>query len=94
MSDLDGGTGPDEDLPEASKAGVIDVARDAEGKPVVNADPEAKERPYSRTGWAPRIGALGAEDQAMEEESLLDHATFLEGKLPDSLYGGKLPNGW
>ena len=50
-------------------------------------DPEAKEIPYSRTGWAPRIG--WPSDEVLEAESLLDHGTWVEGKLPDTLYGGK-----
>ncbi|KND94987.1 Uncharacterized protein PYUK71.03c [Tolypocladium ophioglossoides CBS 100239] len=85
-TDRDDGTGPDEELPEPSKAGVLDVATDADGKRLAHGtDPEAKEAPFSRTGWAPKIGWPGG--SAMEGESLLDHATWIEGKLPDSLYG-------
>merc|ERR1712000_582811 len=43
VSDIDDGTGPDEDLPEMGKSGVIDVAKDAEGNAVKDADPEAKD---------------------------------------------------
>lgn len=50
-------------------------------------DPGDTEVPYSRTGWAPQFG-WG--DDTMESESLLDHATWLEGRLPDTLYGGRL----
>ena len=50
-------------------------------------DPEAKDAPYSRTGWAPRFGWPA--DSAMGGESLLDHATWVEGKLPDKFFGGK-----
>ncbi|KAL2213575.1 tricalbin [Sarocladium strictum] len=85
-TDVDDGTGPDEDLPEASKDGVLDVARDAEGRLLKDGeDPGAKDPPYSRTGWAPTLGWVM--DSATEGESLLDHATWLEGKLPDTLYG-------
>lgn len=86
-TDVDDGTGPDEDLPEASAAGVLDVAKDADGNKVADADPEAGEPPFARTGWAPKFGAVG--EKVEEEESLLDHATWVEGKLPDTLYGGK-----
>lgn len=86
VTDVDDGTGPDEDLPEPSKEGVLDVARDAQGRPLADgADPEAKEPPYARTGWAPKFG-WGP--QGAETESLLDHTTWLEGRLPNSLYGG------
>ena len=88
VTDVDDGTGPDEDLPEPSKEGVLDVARDAQGKPLTDgADPEAKEAPYSRTGWAPKVG--WADPSINQSESLLDHATWLEGRIPDSLYGGE-----
>ncbi|KAG5976940.1 hypothetical protein E4U55_007136 [Claviceps digitariae] len=85
ITDVDDGTGPDEELPEPSKAGVLDVAQTADGgKVLAGMDPEAAEAPYSRTGWAPQFG-WG--DETIESESLLDHATWLEGRLPHSLYG-------
>ncbi|GAB0139449.1 hypothetical protein EsHS_00000102 [Epichloe bromicola] len=85
ITDVDDGTGPDEELPEPSKAGVLDVAKTADGgKDLTGMDPGASEAPYSRTGWAPKFGWGG---DATEAESLLDHATWLEGRLPHSLYG-------
>lgn len=90
VTDVDDGTGKVEDLPEPSKAGVLDVAKDAAGnKDLTGLDPQAKEPPYSRTGWAPKFGWGGG---AGEAESLLDHASWLEGHLPDSLYGGRFLN--
>ncbi|EKJ67966.1 hypothetical protein FPSE_11777 [Fusarium pseudograminearum CS3096] len=86
ITDVDDGTGPTEDLPEASKDGVLDVARDEQGKPLADgADPESEEVPYSRTGWAPQLG--WPEDDATAQDSLLDHATWVESQLPDTLYG-------
>ncbi|PHH90809.1 hypothetical protein CDD83_2608 [Cordyceps sp. RAO-2017] len=86
ITDQDDGTGPDEDLPEPSKAGVLDVAVDADGKRLADGtDPDEEEAPFSRTGWAPRMG--WPINSSMEDESLLDHATWVEGKLPDHLYG-------
>lgn len=88
ITDVDDGTGPVEDLPEPSKDGVLDVARDEDGKPLADGeDPGSEEPPYSRTGWAPRLG--WPTDEMLEQESLLDHATWVEGQLPDHLYGGK-----
>ncbi|KAG6009542.1 hypothetical protein E4U21_002178 [Claviceps maximensis] len=85
ITDLDDGTAPDEELPEPSKAGVLDVAQTAAGgKDLTGMDPQDAEVPYSRTGWAPQFG-WG--DDAVESESLLDHETWLEGQLPHSLYG-------
>ncbi|PHH68181.1 hypothetical protein CDD82_752 [Ophiocordyceps australis] len=86
ITDKDDGTGPDEELPEASKAGVLDLATDADGKQLPDGvDPDAQEAPYSRTGWAPKFG--WPFDNPMETESLLDHGTWVEGVLPDTLYG-------
>ncbi|KAM4054804.1 C2 domain-containing protein [Hirsutella rhossiliensis] len=86
ITDQDDGTGPDEDLPEPSKAGVLDVATDADGKRLADGtDPEANEAPYSRTGWSPMMG--WPTNSSMEGESLLDHATWVEDKLPDHLFG-------
>ncbi|KAF4123506.1 Ca2+-dependent lipid-binding protein, contains C2 domain [Geosmithia morbida] len=85
VSDIDDGTGPDEELPEAGKGGAIDIANGSVGRPLGDGDPEAKEEPFSRTGWAPMFGPLGDKDE--EFQSLLEHATWLEGKLPDQFYG-------
>jgi hypothetical protein len=86
VSDLDDGTSPVEDLPDAGKSGVIDVVNDADGKPVAGAD-EDEEEPFSRTGWAPKFASFGGD--LLESENMLDHATWVEGKLSDSLFGGK-----
>lgn len=86
---MDDGTAPVEDMPEASTKGVLDVARDANGKPIGDgADPGAKEPPYLRTGWAPKMG--WPSEKISESASLLDHSTWLEARLPDSLYGGEM----
>ncbi|PFH58476.1 hypothetical protein XA68_13618 [Ophiocordyceps unilateralis] len=86
ITDQDDGAGPDEDLPEPSKAGALDVATSADGKHLIDgADPFAAEEPFSRTGWSPQMGWPAS--SPMEGDSLLDHATWVEGKLPDSLYG-------
>ncbi|PHH71335.1 hypothetical protein CDD80_5354 [Ophiocordyceps camponoti-rufipedis] len=86
ITDQDDGAGPDEDLPEPSKAGVLDVATTGDGKQIVaGADPLAAEEPFSRTGWSPQMG--WPDSSALEGDSLLDHGTWVEGKLPDTLYG-------
>lgn len=41
-----------------------------------------------RTGWAPQF-AQPEPEEAAEDETLLDHRTFLEGKLDDKFFGGK-----
>lgn len=85
VTDVDDGKGPDEDLPEASKEGALEAAKDKHGN-VIKADPHAEEQPYTRTGWAPQLG--WPQEKSSEAASLLDHRTWLEGRLPDQLYGG------
>ena len=38
-----------------------------------------------RTGWAPRFEVPKSDD---DEGTLLDHQTFLEGRLDDKFFGG------
>ena len=92
-TDLDNDSKPTYDLPSPSKAGVIEVAKGPDGKPVED-EAVPNENGFvmgdDTTGWAPRFGWPTESTQA--GESLLDHATWLEGVLPDKLYGGKLRN--
>lgn len=74
------------DLPEPTKAGVIEVTKDEQGNIVDDGGAAADgEKPFDRTGWAPRFGWPA--DNPQESESLLDHSTWLESKIPDQLYG-------
>jgi Ca2+-dependent lipid-binding protein len=84
VTDKDDGA-PVADLPAPSMAGAMEAAKDAQGKPIEGQDPEDEEKPYTKTGWAPQIG--WPKEGIHEAESLLDHTTFLESKLPDTLYG-------
>lgn len=86
VTDQDDGTKPEYDLPEASKAGVVEVSKDADGKTIHEEDGDdggAKMGPM--TGWAPQFG--WPVESIQEGESLLDHQTWLEGKVPDKFYG-------
>ncbi len=88
-TDIDDGSKSAYDLPDASKAGAIEVPKDKDGKPLANGGPDDDEtaRMGASTGWAPRFG--WPLESAHESESLLDHSTWLEGQLSDKLYGGK-----
>ncbi|KAF2644633.1 tricalbin [Massarina eburnea CBS 473.64] len=80
---------PKLDLPPASKSGAYD------GPPTpssikLNGQPLefAEDDPYARVGWSPRFGMPGSDDQDDQEEtSMLDHQTYLEGKLEDKFFG-------
>lgn len=86
-TDVDDGTGPDEELPEPSKEGAVAVGKDEQSKHLANGVSEPVEEEFSRTGWAPRIG--WPVDSTLAGESLLDHTTWVESQLPDHLYGGR-----
>ena len=86
----DDGTPDQYDLPPPSKDGVVPITPPADGTAktangVIHSDDAAR---WLKTGWAPKFGQhdLTAEEA---EESLLDHSTFLEGKLEDKFFGGK-----
>lgn len=79
---------PAYDLPSPTKAGVIDVARDKDGKPLPGGEDavgDDKAEDWSKTGWAPKFG--WPTESIHEAPSMLDHSTWLEGRLPDKLYG-------
>lgn len=62
-----------------------------DGKPITNGvapsiDADENKRWVERAGWAPRFGNGETEAQ----ESIADHQTWIEGKLDDRFYGGKL----
>ena len=88
----DDGTPDQYDLPPPSKEGAI-AARPstADGKatePDGHLTDEENARWVERTGWAPRFGQ-GSITELAGAESLLDHETFLEGKLDDKFFGGQ-----
>ena len=86
----DDGTPDQYDLPPPTKDGVIPVAGATDGSTTkangaVHQDDAAR---WAKTGWAPKFGQYDV-TEAEAEESLLDHTTFLEGKLDDKFFGGK-----
>ncbi|KAF2469193.1 tricalbin [Lindgomyces ingoldianus] len=92
-SDADSNVGAKYDLPPATVAGAVDApsspssptsAKGANGT-APELDDDARWA-RDRTGWAPRFGMPGSEEEA-DEGSLLDHQTWLEGKLEDKFFG-------
>jgi Ca2+-dependent lipid-binding protein len=65
----------------------LPAANTPEGKQVVQANGSPPEDEYARdrVGWAPRFGTGDPADD--EGDTLLDHQTFLEGKLDDKFFG-------
>lgn len=94
-TDIDDGLPPAYNLPPPSTSGAIAPTgplKDSNGKTVANGtaghlEPEDYERWVERTGWAPRFGN-GDSSESMEGESLMDHQTWIEGKLDDKFFGG------
>ncbi len=93
-TDIDDGKPGAYDLPPPSTAGALAAPpKDKTGKLLANGtvgymDEDEDRRWIERAGWAPRFGS-GASVNSGEEETLLDHQTWLEGKLDDKFYGGK-----
>jgi Ca2+-dependent lipid-binding protein len=81
-----GGSGPKIDLPPATKAGVLDAPESPSTAKANGRVTELDDDEWARVGWAPRFGMPGSENQE-EEASLLDHQTWLEGKLEDKFFG-------
>lgn len=77
---------PVTDLPSPTKAGVLDIPKDKEGKPVGEGADPGEGDIWEKTGWAPRLG--WPYEPIQEAESLLDHSTWLEGHVPDKFFGG------
>jgi hypothetical protein len=73
------------------------AAKDKDGQPLTNGanghddDAEDEKRWIERAGWKPRFGN-GSTHDSIEGESVLDHQTWVEGKLEDKFYGGKFFN--
>jgi hypothetical protein len=63
-------------------------AKDKDGEAVANGaiTHDEKDRWVQRTGWAPRFGNGDPKDD--EGPTLLDHETWLEGKIGDKFFGG------
>jgi len=70
---------------------VVALSSTADGKtPEPNGHVPEDENAHwvERTGWAPRFGQ-GSITELEGTENILDHQTFLEGKLDDKFFGGK-----
>ncbi|KAF2841081.1 tricalbin [Patellaria atrata CBS 101060] len=82
-SDADSSSAPKYDLPPPTKAGAIAPPTPTTDK--ANGVPKDEEERWARVGWEPRFGMPGSGEE--DEGTLLDHETFLEGKLDDKFFG-------
>ena len=82
--------GPDDyDLPAPKSANEALAEEAAEAPPGKDGGMDEDMRwARDRTGWAPRFELPKPED----EGTLLDHQTFLDGKLDDKFFGGMCVN--
>ena len=89
--DQDDGTPDQYDLPTPTKDGFISEPSSPTADGFANGTNghahKDDEGEWSKVGWAPRFGQ-GSITEAEANESLLDHATFLESKLDDKFFGG------
>lgn len=94
VTDIDDGTPGEYNLPDPEKARALAVttpAKDKDGEPLVKGSGQVPEDDYTRwverTGWAPRFGAGDDDSSSLQGVSMLDHQTWVESQLPDTLYG-------
>ena len=82
VTDLDDGEDAGYDLPPPSKAGALA----APTSPTDANDHVSKEEEeeYAKVGWAPRFGNPGDKD---DKGTMLDHQTWLEGKVDEKFFG-------
>ena len=94
-TDIDDGKPGAYDLPPPSTAGALPPpAKGKDGKPLTNGvngqmHKDENAEWVEKAGWAPRFGN-GLPPGTVEEVSLADHQTWVEGKLDDKFFGGKL----
>lgn len=87
-TDVDDGTKAAYDLPPPSKAGAVEFYQDKDGKPIVDGNTAQEEEDLAAmVGWTQRFG--WPVESVTEGESLLDHSTWLESKVPDQYFGGQ-----
>ena len=80
VTDQDAGPDAGYDLPTPTKEGAVDSPTTAISPTEAKKQQDAE---YAKVGWAPRFGNPKSE----EEGSLLDHQTFLEGKMNEKFFG-------
>lgn len=89
MTDVDDGTNKAAyDLPSPTKAGVVEVAKDVNGNPIQDsAAAQEEEDMAEKVGWNQRFG--WPVESVLSGDTMLDHTTWVESKLPDKFFGGK-----
>ncbi|KAF2186388.1 tricalbin [Zopfia rhizophila CBS 207.26] len=86
-SDADVTVGTKYDLPPPTKAGAIEAPSSPTSTKANGQAPELDdEARWNRVGWAPRFGMPGSEEED-DEGTLLDHQTWLEGRLEEKFFG-------
>lgn len=90
VTDVDDGAKAAYDLPSPSKAGVVNDGKDQNGNPIKDADGvEEEEDMADKVGWNQRYG--WPVESVLAGDSMLDHSTWLETKMPDAFFGGNSP---
>lgn len=93
INQLQGDGTPDQyELPAPSKGGALPPSPTAASSPAQangHLHQDDRTRYEDRVGWAPRFGQ-GSSTEAETDESPLDHQTWVESKLDDKFFGGKV----
>lgn len=87
VSDADDSAPQKYNLPPPTKAGAIPPIT-INGEQTNGHAPELDEDArWDRVGWAPRFGMPGSDDPEQDDGTMLDHQTWLEGRIEDKFYG-------
>ncbi|KAL2010877.1 hypothetical protein VTN00DRAFT_3595 [Thermoascus crustaceus] len=90
ITDIDTGAPEKDELPPPAKpaasVSVAEASKEDEDKPANGELSDELRWARDRTGWAPRFEIQKPEGEE-DETTLLDHQTFLEGKLDDKYFG-------
>lgn len=88
-TDIDDGKPDEYDLPPPTTAGAVAPANGVVDKTTAanGIAPEEERWARDKVGWAPRFGDGMTPAEREDTTTLLDHQTFLEGRLDESLFG-------
>jgi Ca2+-dependent lipid-binding protein len=88
-TDIDDGKPDDYDLPPPTAAGAIALTNGVVGQTSTanRIAPEQERWAADKTGWAPRFGDGMTATEREDTSTLLDHQTFLEGRLDEKFFG-------
>ncbi|KAI2615597.1 tricalbin [Hypoxylon sp. NC1633] len=86
VTDVDDGNKADYDLPAPSKDGaIVAITKDQDGRSITDGNTAEDDDLAAKVGWTQRFG--WPVDSVTAGESLLDHSTWLDERVPEQYFG-------